>query len=138
MIGAACRLQNLDRRDAAPLNGYNLLVVEDDESARTVLHAVFSQHGWNIALAGTVAEGLAMLNPAPDFLILDLSLPDGNGSAILRRVREANLKTRVAVTTGESDLARIRAVGLLRPEAIFLKPIDIFGVWREGELARAR
>ena len=114
-----------------------LLVVEDDESVRTVWKTVFSQRGWNVAVAGTVAEGLAKLDPAPDFLILDLSLPDGNGSAILHRVREANLKTRVAVTTGESNVARIRAVRLLRPEAIFLKPIDFFGVCREGELAKA-
>ena len=85
------------------MNGYNLLVVEDDESSRTVWKIIFSRRGWNVALASTVAEGLAMLDPAPDFLILDLSLPDGNGSAILQRIREANLKTRVAVTTGEGD-----------------------------------
>src|SRR5690349_21000975 len=114
-----------------------MLVVEDDESARTVWKTVFSRRGWNVALAGTVAEGLAKLDPAPDFLILDLSLPDGNGTAILRKVREANLKTRVAVTTGVSDSAHIGAVGRLQPEAIFQKPIDIAGVWREGELAKA-
>jgi two-component system, repressor protein LuxO len=114
-----------------------LLIVEDDESVQTVWKTIFSRRGWKVSLAGTVAEGLAKLDPAPDFLILDLSLPDGNGSTILRRVREANLKTRVAVTTGEGDSARIRAVGLLRPEAIFLKPFDIAGVWSEGELAKA-
>jgi DNA-binding response OmpR family regulator len=114
-----------------------LLVVEDDESSRTVWKTIFSRRGWNVSLAGTVAEGLALLDPAPDFLILDVSLPDGNGSAILRRVREANLKTRVAVTTGESDATRLRAVGQLQPEAIFQKPIDIAGVWSEGEMAKA-
>jgi len=119
------------------LNGYRVLVVEDDESVRTVWKTFFSRRGWNVALAGTVTEGLAMQDPAPDFLILDLSLPDGSGSTILRRVREDNLKTRVAVTTGEDDSAHMKAVGLLRPEAIFQKPIDISGVWRQGELAKA-
>ncbi len=55
------------------MNGYTLLVVEDDESVRAVWDTLFSQRGWNVISVGTVAEGLASLDPPPDYLILDLS-----------------------------------------------------------------
>lgn len=116
---------------------HRLLVVEDDALARSCWEVIFSQRGWEVVTAGTVAEGLARLDPAPDYLILDLSLPDGGGEAILRKVREANLKTRVAVTTGSGDHARLREVRELKPEALFRKPISVVKLWCEGELARA-
>ena len=75
-----------------------------------------------MASASTVAEGLALLDPPPDYLILDLGLPDAGGEVILRRVRDAGLETRVAVTTGSDDPGRLRKVRDLRPEAVFAKP----------------
>lgn len=119
------------------MSHHRLLVVEDDESIRTSWTVIFSQRGWEVITARSVAEGLALLDPAPDYLILDLTLPDGDGETILRRVRETNLKTRVAVTTGETSPARLRVVRELKPDAVFLKPIDIVDVWCEGEQARS-
>src|SRR4051812_44038080 len=87
-----------------------LLVVEDDEMCQRVWIEIFSRRGWDVTAVGTVAEAMALLDPAPDFLILDLSLADGDGEAILGKVRDDNLKTRVAVTTGTSDVARLRHV----------------------------
>jgi len=119
------------------LSKHRLLVVEDDDSIRTSWDVIFSQRGWDVVTARTVAEGLSLLDPAPDYLILDLSLPDGAGETVLRKVREANLRTRVAVTSGDTNPARLRSVRDLKPEALFLKPIDIVDVWCEGEEARA-
>lgn len=118
------------------MDKHRLLVVEDDDSIRTSWDVIFSQRGWDVVTAGTVAEGLSLLDPAPDYLILDLSLPDGEGETILRRVREGNLKTRVAVTSGDTDPARLRVVRDLKPDAVFLKPINIADVWSEGEEAK--
>jgi len=108
------------------------LIVEDDPAMREVWQVVFSRRGWDVALASTVAEGLALLDPPPDFLILDLRLPDGGGEAILRRVRDAKLKTRVAVTTGTGDAGRLCEVRGMGPEALFEKPINVADVWREA------
>ncbi len=116
---------------------HRLLVVEDDELTRTSWDVIFSQRGWDVSTARSVAEGLSLLDPVPDYLILDLTLPDGDGETILRRIRQKNLKTRVAVTTGESSPSRLQGVRDLKPEAVFLKPIDIVDVWSEGENAKA-
>ena len=80
-----------------------LLIVEDDASLREVWEVIFGSRGWDVASASTVAEGLALLDPPPDYLILDLGLPDAGGEVILRRVRDAGFETRVAVTTGSDD-----------------------------------
>ena len=74
-----------------------LLIVEADPANRVVWRTLFADRGWDVCEAGTVAEGLASLDPAPDYLILALELPDGDGGAILAQVRETGHKTRVSV-----------------------------------------
>jgi DNA-binding response OmpR family regulator len=114
-----------------------LLVVEDDAEMQVVWRVVFANRGWDVAIASSVGEGMALLDPAPDFLILDLMLPDRGGEAILRKVRDDKLPTRVAVTTGSEDPAQLSVVRSFDPEALFEKPIDIVDMWREGEAAKA-
>ena len=109
-----------------------LLIVEDDAAMREVWEAVFGRRGWEVVTASSVAEGLTSLDPPPDLLILDLGLPDGGGETILRRVREAGLRTRVVVTTGTDDATVLSEVRSLRPEAMFAKPINVADVWREA------
>src|SRR4051812_2754718 len=109
-----------------------LLIVEDDAAMREVWEEVFARRGWEVIAASSIAEGLSSLDPPPDFLILDLRLPDGGGEAILRRVREAGLKTRVAITTGTDDAAVLSEVRSLRPDAMLTKPINVADVWREA------
>ncbi|WP_391733031.1 response regulator transcription factor [Tautonia sociabilis] len=111
-----------------------LLIVEDDPALTEVWRTIFAARGWEVRSAATVAEGLALLEPAPDYLILDLQLPDGDGGALLRRIRETGMKTRVAVTTASDDPASLAG---LEPEALFRKPVDVVDVWRLGAFSEA-
>jgi two-component system response regulator RegA len=88
------------------------------------LRAAFARQGWDVRVAGSVAEGLSSLEPPPHFIILDLGLPDGVGETILRKVRDDHLESRVAVCTGLSDPVRFAAVKGLNPEFLLCKPID--------------
>ena len=74
----------------------------------------------------------ALLGAPLDYLILDWALPDAGGGIILRRVRDAGMKTRVAVTTGTDDSDQLREIGDLRPEAVFEKPVNVADVWWEA------
>jgi DNA-binding response OmpR family regulator len=108
-----------------------VLITDDNEQASKVLAALFEKNEWEAVQAGTLAEGLAALDPVPDCLILDLSLPDGQGETILRKVREDNLPVRVViVATGESDVNRLAKVVALKPDLLVRKPIDWDVVWR--------
>src|SRR5918997_682216 len=105
------------------MNRQRMLVVEDDRTTCDLLRAIFAHLGWQVVVASTVAEGLRLLDPPPDLLVLDISLPDGDGTEILRHVRTAHLPTRVAVTTGHNP-ALLPAVAHLRPDVLLQKPIE--------------
>ena len=111
--------------------GHRLLIVEDDTATREALRGHYRRLGWQVSEVGTVGEALALLDaePEPCCLILDLMLPDGHGSAVLERVREKGLKTRVAVCTGSVDLAQLRTIAMLSPDAMLPKPIHLPEVW---------
>src|SRR3712207_2684031 len=112
-----------------------LLLVEDHHATRYVLGRLLTRRGWEVVEAATIAEGLARLEPPPDCLVLDLMLPDGPGETLLRKVREDHLPTRVIVNTGTNDPTRLDAVSDLKPEALFLKPIDLDRLCRVCEAA---
>ena len=67
-----------------------VLVIEDDEGIAAGLRTHLAQQGCAVDLCGTLAEGWAALQAEPfDLLLLDLGLPDGDGSVLLRRLRAA-------------------------------------------------
>lgn len=101
-----------------------MLIVEDDPTSRNTLRLLCSLSGLNPVPAGTVAEAVNQLAGRPDYLILDLMLPDGTGTEVLRRLRAAGLQTSVAVTTGASDPNLLADVERLRPDRLFTKPVD--------------
>ena len=70
---------------------------------------IFHHEGFETRCAGTVAEALAALITRPDFIVLDLHLPDGRGTQVLREIRERNILAKVAVTTGTIDASRSSA-----------------------------
>lgn len=104
-----------------------MLLVEDDPATAGALRAILSRKGWAVEVAGTLAEALGLVGraPPPDWLVLDLMLPDGDGVSLLRKIRADGLTVRVAVTTGSADRSRLDAVAALRPDLFLSKPIDL-------------
>jgi DNA-binding response OmpR family regulator len=68
-----------------------VLVVEDDPAARAFLVDNLAADGFRAAGAGGVGEGLRAIEVRqPALVVLDLGLEDGNGLALLDRVRAAD------------------------------------------------
>jgi ActR/RegA family two-component response regulator len=112
-----------------------ILIIDGDTPARERLRSHFARRGWSVALAETVAEARARLDPPPRCILLELTLGDGPGEAVLRQVVEENLPTRVLLCTGASDPVRLARAARLGPEAVFGKPIDVEEVVRTCEAA---
>jgi DNA-binding response OmpR family regulator len=74
--------------------------------------------------ATLLSEALALLDLGPDFVILDLVLPDGSGLELLRKVRSEKRPVRVAVVTGVSGGPELDAVRALNPDRLLFKPVD--------------
>jgi CheY-like chemotaxis protein len=77
--------------------------------------------------AGSVAaavEAVALAARVPDVALLDLTLPDGDGLAVLHRLREIGREPRVAVAVTGRDDADVRARCLAAGcRDVLLKPV---------------
>ena len=101
-----------------------VLIVEDDPSFRAGLVALVGMHGHATVQAGTIADALDRLAAKPTHVLLDMNLPDGVGTTVLRRVRDEHLPVKVAVLSGSGDEALMAEARGLRPDAMFKKPPD--------------
>ena len=103
-----------------------ILVVEDDAASRTALKFLLGRDGWTVACVATVAQAIEQLSQqGPDFILLDLMLPDGDGTVVLQALADRRLSSRVIVTTGVIDTAWLARVEAFRPFRILRKPIDM-------------
>lgn len=65
-----------------------ILIVEDDESIRTILKAFIKQHGYHIITANDGIDGYHKVKEAsPDLVILDIMMPRMNGYDLLSKIR---------------------------------------------------
>ena len=101
------------------------LVVEDDRLNRQCLVRLLEQIGVPADSASTVATGLEKLGLDPWLVLLDMDLPDGSGSEILRRIRTTQMPTKVCVLTGSCLPDAVEKLNELQPDAVFLKPYQI-------------
>jgi DNA-binding NarL/FixJ family response regulator len=79
-----------------------VLLVEDDANTRARLAQVIDAHPQLrlIAAVGSCAEARRELDAEPpDVLLTDLGLPDGNGVALVRELRERGYRTAAMVIT---------------------------------------
>src|SRR3954447_12757133 len=68
-----------------------ILLVEDDPALSSFLVDNLHADGFVPLLAGTMADGLRMLEfKQPDLVLVDLGLPDGSGLDLIARVRAAD------------------------------------------------
>src|SRR5512139_2469228 len=80
----------------------NVLVVDDSVLMRERLVELVNEagEGVNVSQAGSVMEALSELeNGHFDFILLDMLLPDGDGTMVLEIVKQRTPATRVAVMT---------------------------------------
>ena len=83
-----------------------VLVVEDDRTLGDVLARGLREEGYAVDLERTVAgaDEAVSVNEY-DVVVLDLGLPDGDGVAVCRRIRESELSTRVLMLTARDSLS---------------------------------
>jgi len=113
----------------ARLDGLRVLVVDDTEDGRALTALVLTQAGAQVAAVSSVREALdALESGRPDVLVSDIGMPDQDGYALIRQIREreavhGGLLYAVALTgyARAADRTRILAAGY---QAHVTKPID--------------
>jgi len=75
-----------------------VLIVDDNARNRKLAATVLSAAGFETLEAGTAAEGLGLAaSRAPDVILMDLRLPDMDGSAAARMLRDDVQTARIPV-----------------------------------------
>lgn len=89
-----------------------LLAVDDDADIRTVLKANLGLHGFDVVTAANLAEARDILNTlTPALIILDLTLPDGDGLDFCEEFKEIHPQIPVIMLTARDKL-QDKIVGL--------------------------
>jgi DNA-binding response OmpR family regulator len=91
-----------------------VLLVEDDATIRSALSRAFTNAGHVVSGVGTAFEALrAVAVRTPEIVVLDLGLPDLDGSVVLRMIRgTSNVPVIVATArTGEANVIRLLNAG---------------------------
>ena len=65
-----------------------ILIIEDQEDNRKIMHDVLSASGFNSLEATTGEEGLALAErEKPDLILMDIQLPEMDGYEVTRRIK---------------------------------------------------
>lgn len=88
-----------------------LLLVEDDEGLRKALALTLRARGHQVAEAGTGAQGLDLLGrKRVEVVILDLGLPDLDGTEVLRRLRTTSEVPVIVLSARRDEIDKVRAL----------------------------
>jgi DNA-binding NtrC family response regulator len=101
-----------------------VLIVEDDRAICAAWERALRCAGFEVDVADTLKDGIAKLE-GHRLVLTDLNLPDGQSTALLRKVREMGWPIRVAVVTGSIDGRHVVEASGEHPEAFFEKPVDL-------------
>jgi DNA-binding response OmpR family regulator len=92
--------------NAAPVDvplGRRILVVDDEPVIRRIVDLVLSAAGFAVFEAEDAARAIQAVKLAAqpfDLILLDLTLPDGDGAAVIPAIRQLSSSSRLLVVSG--------------------------------------
>ena len=104
----------------------SILIVEDEDSQRSLLSGLLRKEGYTIGEAGTGADALEVFKKDVfELVLLDYKLPDTDGLTLLKKFKEINPEVEVIMVTAFGSIEN--AVGALKAGATeyLTKPIDL-------------
>jgi two-component system, OmpR family, KDP operon response regulator KdpE len=105
-----------------------VLLVEDDTELRATLHEALKVEGYQVFVAASIAEATLFICHPPggslDLVLLDLGLPDGEGTLLLNLLRQQGGIAVLVISAQETERSK---VGLLDAGAddYLVKPFSI-------------
>jgi two-component system, response regulator RegA len=108
----------------------SLLIVDDDKPFLTRLMRAMEARGFNVEAAGSVAEGLGIVEARPPaFAVIEMRLGDGNGLDVMSVLKARRPDARSIILTGYGNIVTaVRAVKLGAFDYI-AKPVDAVEIY---------
>jgi YesN/AraC family two-component response regulator len=101
-----------------------ILIIEDEELVRKSIQLIAESFGGISIGVGSIKEALKYLNEEIfDIVLMDLSLPDGDGISLIPEIRKQKNSVEIIVLTGTKDENRAEAALKSGAWDFLLKPI---------------
>lgn len=94
------------------LAGLHILIVDDDQAIRELLHRILSEAGAITKVAGSVDEAMASIGTQiPDVLVSDIGMPGKDGYDLIKELRSSGFdRPAIAITAFVQPQDRERAI----------------------------
>ena len=119
-------VDSLVRGHPGPAHG-RVLVVDDDVKIATICREVLENIGFDVATAGSIEEGRRSLRERrPDVVLLDVTLPDGDGFVFLEEIKAERASGHISVifiSARAETSSKVRALKLGGDDYL-TKPFD--------------
>ena len=103
-----------------------ILVVDDEVEVGSFLCNFLKRLGLEAQKATSGEEALKMFSLVkPDWVFLDLKMPDIDGLEVLRRMKEVDSKVQALMITGRDDELAENEAHALGARDYLIKPIDL-------------
>jgi CheY-like chemotaxis protein len=106
------------------VSALRILAIEDDRDTREMYARMLRDEGHEAVLAADGVEGLQLLDPKPDLVILDLALPGMDGYEVLRTMKADPTTEAIPVLVVSATRFEPPA-GLVGLVAALQKPVDL-------------
>lgn len=81
----------------------NILLTEDDHALREGLTELFTREGYQVIAAENARTARALQSKDIDLIVLDVTLPDGDGVSLCREWRGSGVETPILFLTAKDD-----------------------------------
>ena len=94
-------------------NRYKILVVEDEDNIRNLMSAILETNGYQVIQAATCQMAkMLFASHNPDLAVLDLGLPDGDGTEFIGFVRESSRMPIIVVSARDAEQDKVETLDL--------------------------
>jgi len=104
-----------------------ILVADDEEAVRDIVQQMLTEYGYTVVTASDGKEALAAYQAGQEsisLIILDLDMPELDGSACLKEILRLSPEAKVIIATGLSHAGILSDVQALGARGLVIKPFD--------------
>jgi PAS domain S-box-containing protein len=116
----------IDDADVVRGDGRTVLVVDDEEAIRALVRQLLVAHGYHVLLAAGGDEALRLLitdGTAVDVVLSDITMPGGDGAALVAGLAAAGIRIPIVLMSGREDAATIGDEVRARTTGFLVKPL---------------
>jgi DNA-binding response OmpR family regulator len=104
----------------------SILVIDDEEEIRSTLSEILSDEGYMVETAKNGKDAVKTSKKTPfDLALVDIKLPDMEGTDLLNKLRDAQPKMATIILTGKPSLENAIESVNNGADAYVLKPFDV-------------